>query len=231
MGTDFAAVAGLIGHPARSTMVDALLRGSALPAGELARLAKVKPATASEHLGRLIDGGLLAMEAHGRHRYYRIASTDVAEALEAFGHICPDTPVRSLRASVESETLRYARTCYDHLAGTLGVALLESLGSRRWLEYAGFELALTDAGRTGLVAAGVDLDAAAARRRAFTRVCLDWTERRHHLAGALGAAITTTLFEQEWIRRSELRSVIVTAAGRKAFLECFGVRDEVVAAA
>jgi DNA-binding transcriptional ArsR family regulator len=234
MGTDFAAVASLLGHPARSAMVDALMGGEALTAGELARAAGVGAPTASEHLGRLVDGGLVTVVAQGRHRYHRIATPEVAGALEALAAICPPTPVRSLRASSRRDRLRHARTCYDHLAGVVGVALADALRARRWTRVAdggdgGVDL--TPAGEAGLVAAGVDVAGARAARRAFARPCLDWTERRPHLAGALGAAIATAALDAGWIRRVDGRAVAVTDAGRDVLVSVFGVPADVVASA
>jgi DNA-binding transcriptional ArsR family regulator len=228
MATDFAAVAGLLGHPARSAMVDALLGGEALTAGELARAAGVSAPTASEHLARLVGGGLVAVVAQGRHRYHRISGHEVAGALEAFAAICPPTPVRSLRAATERDALRRGRTCYDHLAGSLGVAVTDGLRDRGWLVVAGDGLDLSPDGEAGLRAAGVDVTAARAGRRTFARTCLDWTERRPHLAGALGAAIATAAFDAGWLRRASGRGVRVTADGRAAFADVFDVPPAVL---
>ncbi len=224
MGTDYAAVAALLGHPARSAMVDALMHGEALSAGELARAAGVGAPAASEHLGKLVDGGLVTVVAQGRHRYHRIAAPDVAGALEAFAAICPPTPVRSLRAAARRDAMRYARTCYDHLAGTVGVALTDALLDRGWAQPDRDGLDLSPAGVAGLAAAGVDVAGARAGRRAFARLCLDWTERRPHLAGALGAAIATTALDAGWVRRTAGgRAVAVTPEGRKALADVLGV--------
>jgi DNA-binding transcriptional ArsR family regulator len=228
MGTDFSVIAGLLGHPARSAMIDALMDGRALSAGELARLAGVRASTASEHLGRLADGGLVTVTPQGRHRYYRISTADVAAALEAFARICPPTPVRSLRTSAQAEVLRYARTCYDHLAGMLGVAVMDAMRERRWLAPVDGGYRLTRAGELALVAMGVDVVAAAGCRRSFARPCMDWTERRPHLAGALGAALTTTLLDRRWIGRRAGRGVAPTDAGRVALREVFGLAPAVL---
>jgi DNA-binding transcriptional ArsR family regulator len=228
MGTDFSAIAGLLGHPARSAMIDALMDGRALPAGELARQAGVRASTASEHLGRLVGAGLVTVTAEGRHRYFRISTPEVAVALEAFARICPPTPVRSLRTSVQAEALRHARTCYDHLAGRLGVAMMDAMRRRRWLAAADDGYRLTRTGELALVAAGVDVVAAAGRRRAFARPCIDWTERRPHLAGALGAALTTTMLDRKWIRRRDGRGVAPTDAGRVALRDVFGLSPAVL---
>jgi DNA-binding transcriptional ArsR family regulator len=224
MGTDFAAVAGLLGHPARSAMVDALMAGEGLSAGELARAAGVAPSTASQHLGRLVDGGLVTVVADGRQREHRLAGPEVAEALEALARICPPTPVRSLRHAGARDALAHARTCYDHLAGAVGVALADALEDRGWLAPNGEGWQVTEAGEAGLAAAGVDVAAARHTRRAFARRCIDWTERRPHIAGALGAAIADRARDQRWVRRRPgSRGVAVTPAGRQALADRFGI--------
>jgi DNA-binding transcriptional ArsR family regulator len=223
VATDYAAVARLLGHPARSAMIDALMDGGALPASELARLAGVRVSTASEHLARLADGGLVTVAPEGRYRFFRISSSAVAEALEAFARICPRAPVRSLRTSMEADAIRYARTCYDHLAGTLGVAVFDAMRRKRWLAPADGGYHLSRSGRLALEATGVDVDGATGRRRTFARPCIDWTERRPHLAGALGAALTTTLLDRDWIRRRDGRGVTPTDAGRIALHRVFGL--------
>ncbi|HEY3000300.1 MAG TPA: helix-turn-helix transcriptional regulator [Acidimicrobiales bacterium] len=223
MGTDFAAVAGLLGHPARSAMVDALMSGEALTAGQLAEAAGVGRSTASGHLARLVAGGLVAVAARGRHRVHRLGGPDVAEALEALARICPPTPVRSLRHAGDRDALGHARTCYDHLAGAVGVALTDALEGRGWIGPAAGGYALSPAGEAGLVGAGVDVAGARAARRAFARPCLDWTERRPHLAGALGAAVAARALAAGWVRRRAGRGVAVTPAGRDVLAGVFGV--------
>lgn len=223
MGTDYAAVAGLLGHSARAAMVDALMSGETMTAGRLARAAGVAPSTASEHLARLVEGGLVAVDARGRHRHHRIARPEVAEALEALARICPPTPVRSLRQSGQRAALGHARTCYDHLAGIVGVALTEALVHRRWIEPGGDGFAVTAAGERGLAGAGVDVAAARGARRAFARPCLDWTERRPHLAGALGAAVAARALAAGWVRRREGRGLALTPTGHTVLADHFGV--------
>ncbi|WP_028637572.1 ArsR/SmtB family transcription factor [Nocardioides sp. URHA0032] len=211
--TDLAATGALIGDPSRARMLDALMGGRALAAGELARIAGVGASTASEHLARLRDGGLVEVVAHGRHRYYRIAGPDVGAALEALSQVAPPRPVRSLRQSGHAQALGFARTCYDHLAGACGVALHDAMIDRGWLTRA---YDVTPAGHAGLAGWGVDVGAARARRRSFARPCLDWTERRPHLAGSLAAGITDGLVERGWfVRRSaDSRALRLTDAGR-----------------
>jgi DNA-binding transcriptional ArsR family regulator len=227
--TDFASVARLLASPARSAVVDALMEGRPLAAGELANRAGVRPSTISEHLHELVDGGLLSVVTAGRHRYYRLAGAEVAEALEALGRICPAVPVRSLRESVASSSLRQARLCYDHLAGTLGVAMLDHMRSAGWVAGAGdadhgADFDVTAAGTRQFAGIGVDVDACRRTRRHFARACLDWTERRAHLAGALGAATATALLERGWLHQPGTgRGIAVTPDGREALRVIFAV--------
>jgi DNA-binding transcriptional ArsR family regulator len=216
--TDLAAVGALIGDPSRARMLDALMGGRALAAGELARAAGVGASTASEHLGRLRDGGLVEAVAQGRHRYYRIAGPEVGAALEALSRVAPPRPVRSLRQAGHAQALGFGRTCYDHLAGVCGVALHDALLEREWLSPA---YDVTPAGLDGLTGWGVDVEAARARRRSFARPCLDWTERRPHLAGALAAGITDGLVGRGWfVRRSaDSRALRLTDTGRAGLEE------------
>jgi DNA-binding transcriptional ArsR family regulator len=225
VGTDYAAVAKLLANPARSAVVDALMHGRPLAAGELARIAGVRASTMSEHLGELLDGGLVAVITAGRHRYYQLSGTEVAEALEAFSRICPAMPVRSLRQSSASRTLRAARLCYDHVAGALGVALLDQMRSSGWLASAsGPHLQLTQPGTQALAAIGVDIEGCRRARRHFARSCLDWTERRPHLAGSLGAGVTSVLLDREWLRRAGAgRGLTVTSQGEHGLRTTFGI--------
>jgi DNA-binding transcriptional ArsR family regulator len=215
---DLAAVGALVGNPSRAAMLDALMTGRALTATELARVAEVRPATASEHLARLVDGGLVDVVSQGRHRYHRLASPEVGAALESLSHIAPPRTVPSLRQSSRARSLAEARTCYDHLAGRSGVAVHDGLLDRGWLlpEPGGY--ALSEAGVAGLLGWGVDVTSARAARRRLARPCLDWTERREHLAGSLAAAITQALVDgpEPWfVRRSDdHRGLRTTELGR-----------------
>jgi len=217
---DVAAVASLFADPARATMLDALMDGGEHPAGELARRAGVAPSTASGHLSRLLLGGLVSCAATGRERRYRLASPVIAEALEALSRLAPPVEVRSLRAADRGEAIREARTCYDHLAGRLGVRLTDALVERRLLipRDTGYEL--RPAGELKLARLGVDVAAARRRRRAFALACLDWSERRPHLAGALGAALAGALLDHGWLkRRPNDRGLTVTEEGRASLAE------------
>jgi DNA-binding transcriptional ArsR family regulator len=219
---DVAAAAALIGEPARAALLLALMEEEQLPARELAARARIAPSTASGHLARLVDGGLITGERSGRHRYFRLADPAVATALEALSTIAPARPVRSLRDASISEAIRHARTCYDHLAGRLGVELTAALEREGVLVHDGatFEL-----GRTArLTQLGIDVDSLARRRRTLVRPCLDWSERRRHVAGSLGAALAERLFELGWLkRRPTNRSVEITPLGLGQLRAEFGL--------
>jgi DNA-binding transcriptional ArsR family regulator len=241
--TDLARVGALIGEPGRARVLQALSDGRELPASVLAAEAGVAASTASAHLAKLLDGGLVAVESHGRHRYYRLAAPEVARALEALAAIAPPAPVRSLRDGTRAQAVRAARTCYDHLAGRLGVELMAGLlrggvltgGDGRYERVradddrpaaAGRDLdyRLTDGGARRLRDLGVDVDAALAGPRTPIRYCVDWSEQAHHLSGALGAALTARLFELRWIRRlPRTRAVRLSDEGRDGLAEHLGV--------
>src|SRR4051812_31748334 len=193
---DLASVGAAIGEPARASMLNALLGGQALPASELAQVARVAPSTASAHLAKLTEAGLVAVESHGRHRYHRLAGDDVAHAIEVLATIAPPLEVKTLRAANRAGAERHARSCYDHVAGELGVALTE-----RFVELGALQresLALLDP--EPLTAIGIHAGQLEGRRP-LTRACLDWTERRPHVAGQVGAAILTALLDLRWVRR------------------------------
>jgi DNA-binding transcriptional ArsR family regulator len=219
-----AEVASLVGDPARAAMVLALWDGRARPAGELARIAGVSPATASAHLAKLVSGGLLTREPRGRHRDYRLAGPRVAHALEALAGL---VPLHRPRADGEIPAIRRARLCYDHVAGQLGVALSDALVARRVLGLTRGDYAIRPAGRTWLVRFGVPLTTLAAGRRPLVRACLDWTERREHLGGAVGAALAGELLERGWIARErDTRALRVTDPGRRGLRRLLDLRLE-----
>jgi DNA-binding transcriptional ArsR family regulator len=221
---DLAAVAALMGDVKRAHMLLALLGGEELAAHELAARAGASSSLASAHLSKLIDGGLLLAERRGRNRYYRLADRHTAEAIEALLAIAPQRRSRSLRESSRGEAIRHARTCYDHLAGELGVALTDSLEHQRLIGPHNRGFPLTPAGQKRLSGLGIDIDALQRGRRALTRPCLDWTERRPHLAGSLAAALASRLLELDWIRRrAGTRAVTVTDAGRRQLRAELGV--------
>ena len=207
---DLAAVAALLAEPARAAMLDALAGGIALPAGELARRAGVHPATASSHLRRLVGGQIVRVRPQGRHRYYELAGPQVAAVLEALARIAPPKAVSSLREHNTALALAEARTCYDHLAGRRGVELRDRLlevGALRELDPRDHEL--TRRGRELLVRLDIEAERLTGGRRIFARSCLDATQRRPHLAGALPAALTARLLELGWLARAGGRTLSV----------------------
>ena len=213
---DVAGVAALLADPARAAIVDALMDGGTLRAGELARRAGIAPSTASGHLARLLAGGLVACDRRGRERRYRLASAAVAEGIEALARLARPVEVRSLRGADRGTAIRTARTCYDHLAGRLGVSLTEALVGQGVLLARDSAYEVTTAGELTLGRLGVDVAAARASRRSFARACLDWSERRPHVAGALGAALADALMARGWItRRPGDRGLLVTATGTR----------------
>jgi DNA-binding transcriptional ArsR family regulator len=221
---DLAAVGALVGDAKRASMLLALLGGEELTARELAARAGASSSLASAHLGKLTDGGLLLAQRRGRNRYYRLADGQIAAAIEGLLAIAPARRARTLRESVRGEAIRHARTCYDHLAGELGVALTDSLQHQGLIGSDDRGYPLLVAGQERLSGLGIDISALQRGRRTLTRPCLDWTERRPHLAGSLGAALATRLLELDWIRRrSGTRAVTVTDAGRRQLRAKLGV--------
>jgi DNA-binding transcriptional ArsR family regulator len=206
--SEIALVAGLIGDPTRAAMLDALMDGREHAAGELARRAGVMPSTASGHLSRLLAAELIVCEVRGRERRYRVASAEVAAALEALARIAPAAQPRSLRAANRKAAMCTARTCYDHLAGRRGVELRERLLADGALRRAGErDHVLTEHGRARLEQLGLAPVAIAASRRVLARTCIDWTHRRAHLAGALPAAVTARLLELGWLSPTRGRAL------------------------
>lgn len=220
-----AAVAELIGEPARAAMLIALAHGRALPAGELARAAGVSAQSASGHLAKLVVGGLLAVWNEGRHRYYKLASPEVGHALEALGAIATHPRVPGAGRPPETKALHHARLCYDHLAGRVGVELAGAF-ERSGVIRAGGErdYELGPEGERGFAALGLDIATLRRTRRSFARRCLDWTERRPHLAGALGAALCARMFELEWLARlPKTRALRITHRGARELANRFGI--------
>lgn len=216
-------MAVLVADATRSTILWSLSDGRALPACELALRAGVKAPTISYHLEKLIDGGLVTSEKHGRHRYYRLANPAVVGLLESLAVLAPAAAARTWREGKIAKEVRFARTCYDHLAGRLGGVLTDALVHRNLLVSREQEYELTGEGDHFLTRLGVDVAGARQARRVFARACLDWSERRHHLAGALGAAFLDRLFEVGWIERTETRAVRVTDRGMLDLLEQLGL--------
>jgi len=223
-GPNIAGVAALIGDPARANMLTALMHGAALTASELALEAGVTKQTASAHLAKLADADLITAEAQGRHRYFRLADADVARVLEGLMGVAARAKALRTRPGPKEPALRRARVCYDHLAGDLGVALYDALIRARWLAQRDGDVTLTKRGREALDALGLDLDALESAKRPLCRACLDWSVRRNHLAGALGAGLLQHVTAQGWARRRDgTRVVTFTSAGERAFRRTFGI--------
>lgn len=223
-GPRIARVAALIGDPARAEMLTALMDDRALTATELAGIAGVTKQTASAHLAKLREAGLVAVASQGRHRYYRLADRDVAHLLESLMGLAFRSGAVRLRSGPREPALRRARVCYDHLAGELGVQVFESLARRRLLRVQDGAIEPTPAGRRWFAELGIDVATLAAARRPLARPCLDWSARRHHLAGSLGAALLERCLALGWLRRAPgSRALSFSAIGERALSERFGL--------
>lgn len=219
-----AEVAALVGDPARANILSALMGGRALTAGELVYAAGVSAQTTSGHLGKLTEGRLIACVKQGRHRYYRIASPRVAEMLEGIMAVVADSPPRHRPSSKLDDAMRVARTCYDHFAGKLGVGITDALCAHGHVVLTEEGGEVTESGFAFFEKLGGDLHAAEGRRRIFCRPCLDWTERRPHIGGSVGAVLAQRCFDLNWVTRMRgTRALNITAAGRRGFNDAFGV--------
>jgi DNA-binding transcriptional ArsR family regulator len=228
-GPDIAMVAALVGDPARANILTALMSGRALTASELAQEAGVTPQTASSHLAKLEGGGLIEPEKQGRHRYYRLTGSDVAGVLEGLAGLAARAGHLRVRTGPKDPALRRARVCYDHLAGDLGVQMLDSMKKQRLVRQHKEEIELTGDGERFMTKKlQIDADKLAHPRRPLCKACLDWSERRHHLAGTLGAAMMTRFAELKWAARDPApgsRIVNFTRNGEKQFAALFGVEE------
>jgi DNA-binding transcriptional ArsR family regulator len=222
-GPDIAFVASLLGDPARANMLTALLDGGALTAGELAREAGVSAQTASSHLAKLTQGGLIAARRQGRHRYFSLAGAEVAQVLEGLMGLAARSGLRRARPGPREPELRRARVCYDHLAGDLGVAMLDGLIASGRIESSGETLDLTPTGEDFARGFGLQLEPLRAARRPLCKGCLDWSVRRTHLAGGLGSALLQRIYQLGWARRLDgARVVAFTPQGLAEFERAFG---------
>ena len=225
-GPDIAMVASLVGDPARANMLTALMTGRALTASELAHQAGITPQTASSHLGKLEAGGLIEPEKQGRHRYYRLTGPDVAGVLEGLAGLAARAGHMRLRTGPKDPALRRARICYDHLAGDLGVQMLDAMKKHRLVREKKQDIELTADGERFLEnTLQISAKALAHPRRPLCKACLDWSERRHHLAGTLGAAIMTRFTELKWAARDSTpgsRVVNFSRNGERRFAALFG---------
>jgi DNA-binding transcriptional ArsR family regulator len=219
-----AEIAALVGEPARATMLSALLDGRALPANELAFAARITPQTASTHLAKLTEAGLLSVIRNGRHRYFRLASPTVVQMLDGIVAVAIENRPRYRPLSRQAKELSAARICYIHLAGRLSVDITDVFTAREYIVLSDEAAEITTAGTRFLDEFGIDLSALSSTRRRFCRFCIDWTERRPHIAGAVGAALTKRYFNLGWIERMKhSRAVTVTPSGKRGFLETFGI--------
>jgi DNA-binding transcriptional ArsR family regulator len=223
-GNTIAEVAALIGDAARANILSALMGGQALTAGELARHAGVTPQTTSGHLAKLSEARLIAVEKQGRRRYFRLASAEVADALQALMAIAASGPKRHRPVGPRDVALRVARTCYDHLAGRLALALADSLTDRGFIVIADGAGAVTEAGRQFFCDFGIDMEDSGSGQRPLCRMCLDWSERRPHLAGRMGAALLDRLLALGWLARTPgSRALRVTPVGRSGLARTFAL--------
>jgi DNA-binding transcriptional ArsR family regulator len=229
-GPNIARIASLIGDHARCDMLTALLAGEALTATELAAEAGITKQTASSHLAKLVDAGLVVVETQGRHRYFRLAAADVAQLLETLMGVAQRTGATRVRPGPREPALRKARVCYDHLAGDIGVETYDALLARRFIRSVrakgdgGTLIELTNSGKQFFAGLNFDLAGTSRSRRPLCRPCLDWSVRRHHLAGSLGAAVLQHCYQQRWAKRVEgSRIVQFTAGGEQALRDTLGL--------
>lgn len=213
----------LLTEPSRAAILTAMLDGRFHTTSELAYMAGIKQQTTSFHLSKLQNGGLVKVEKHGRHRYYHLAGSEIAEILESLLSISRPPEIRSLRRSSQMKALKFGRTCYDHLAGELGVRITESMQKAGYLHWEDQEWLVTIKGESFYSELGLDLSRLRKKRRSFSRACLDWSERKHHLAGALGSELTHMWLELGWIERvPSSRAVKLTELGQIGFEDKFG---------
>jgi DNA-binding transcriptional ArsR family regulator len=223
-GPNIVGIAALIGDHARAEILTALMAGQALTATELAEVAGVTKQTVSTHLAKLLEARLVAVESQGRHRYFRLADRDVAHLLESLMGVAYRAGAVRVRSSPREPALRKARVCYDHLAGELGVLVFDSLEQRCFLRSDGDGPELTQQGQRFCLEIGIDIEALARQRRPLCRACLDWSMRRHHLAGAVGAAVLSRCLDLGWARRAKgSRVVSFSPVGEKALREQFSL--------
>ncbi|WP_368650156.1 ArsR/SmtB family transcription factor [Bacillus inaquosorum] len=218
MNPNIAKISSLLSDPSRSSILLSLMDGRIHPAGELAYLANIKPQTASFHLNKLLEAKLISVEKHGRHRYYRLSNSEAASVIEQLLSIAPKEKVTSLKDSKEKSDLHFARTCYDHLAGYVGVQITNSLVEQGMLKKVDLNFEVTSEGSLFFSNFGINEEQQRNKRRAFARCCLDWSERQHHLAGALGNALLVRMLEEKWIvRMPKTRAIKITQSGKTAF--------------
>lgn len=222
MEQQFKHIAALIGDPTRATILWTLMDGKAFTATELAVAADTTPQNISMHLTKLLQADLLQVESQGRHRYYKFSRRDVAYAIEAMANIIP--PSSSHSRSVDMVPVRHCRTCYDHLAGKVAVDITDSLLKQQLIVYQSNMFEVSPKGKKWFNTQGIDTDTLRHHKRSFARPCLDWSERRHHLAGSLGAALLDHMLDGDWVRRTaHSRVIVITGKGKKKLQELFNV--------
>ena len=225
---DFAEIGALVGDPTRANMLEALMDRRALTAKELAARAEITPQTASSHLSKMITAGLITMEQHGRHHYHFLASAEIARMIESMQQVASTQNMkhagRTIRTGPRDAAMRIARGCYDHMAGHLAVSLTDAMLERGQIEFEGDGGNVTGAGKLFLENFGIYIAAAPHTKRVFCRPCLDWSERRYHLAGSMGAALLNRTLELKWLKRQDnSRALTVTRAGQEGFRKAFGI--------
>ncbi|WP_175073978.1 helix-turn-helix transcriptional regulator [Terribacillus sp. AE2B 122] len=219
-----AAAASLLSESSRSIMLTYMLDGRFHTSGELARAAGITPQTASFHLKKLEEAGFLDQTKQGRHRYYGLKDPAIAQVIESLLTITPPAPVSSFKQAAEDQAIRYARTCYDHLAGSLGIQVAKGLIANEYVKQEHNQFILTAKGETFFSSFGIDVETARRKRRSFCHCCLDWSERKHHLAGALGHAMLERFLELDWLRKKpESRALLLTETGRNGLAEVFSL--------
>ncbi|WP_425590375.1 ArsR/SmtB family transcription factor [Fictibacillus enclensis] len=222
--SNVAEIASIVSESSRAAMLTALMDGRFHTASELAYRAGIKPQTASFHLSKMQEAGVIALEKQGRHRYYGILNEEVAKVMESLLFIAPPVKIKSLKQSSQDKAIRYARTCYDHLAGNVGVQLTDALLKAGFLEEEKENFIVPEEGVRFFGEMGIDLERIRKKRRSFSFRCLDWSERRHHLAGSLGNALLERFLQLGWMQRvPQNRAVKITEAGITGLKRTFGI--------
>ena len=224
MEDQFIKTVSLIGDPTRASILWTLLDGRAFTATELAVAVNTSPQNISMHLRKLLDADLLCVEKQGRHKYYRFSNKEVAYALEGMANLVPKPKVSSNNKTENYSPIKFCRTCYDHLAGKIGVALSDSLLEQKIIVHTNNGFEISPSGKNWLTDFGINLEEAQKQKRIFLKPCLDWSERRNHIAGSFGALLLNKMLEQDWIRRtSNSRAIIITGKGEKELLKHFKI--------
>jgi DNA-binding transcriptional ArsR family regulator len=222
MENKFKQIASLIGDPTRATIMWTLLDGKAFTATELAIVAETSPQNISMHLTKLIQADLLCVESQGRHKYYKFARKEIAYAIEAMANLIPQSTNKNELHKESNSAIKHCRTCYDHLAGKVGVAITDSFLQQKIIIDNDNVFEVSNKGHKWFSELEIDIDELKQQRRSFLRPCLDWSERRHHIAGSLAAALLDKMLLVDWIRRTKnSRAIIITSKGQRAFYDHF----------